>query len=121
MFRFLKKNKSPKSELDMRLETMKLRKLSYVDTDFSEFISLMNKDVKNWLKLKPVNYYAIKREYIMGSVYTNEDHSENYVSFERYEQERRTDKSAVYPVDYELLSKALAKVGIIITRPDAQG
>ena len=46
MFRFLKKNKSPKSELDKRLETMKLRKLSYVDTDFSEFISLMNKDVK---------------------------------------------------------------------------
>ena len=42
---------------------------------------------------------------------------ENYVSFERYEQERRTHKSEIYQIEFDLLSKALAKVGIIITQP----
>ena len=120
MFSFLKKKREGKSELDKKLVAMKQRKLSYVDTDFDEFITLMNRDSGAWLKLKPVNYYAIKREYIMGSVYTNDDYSENYVSFERYEQEKRTNKSKVYPVKFKLLAKALAKVGIIITRPDTR-
>ena len=118
MFGLFKKKYPEETSLQKRLRDLKLRKISYVDTDFEEFARLMRSDVKNWLKLKPVNYYAIKREYIMGSVYTSPDYSENYVSFERYEQERRTDKSDIYSVDFELLSKALAKVGIIITRPD---
>ena len=118
MFGLFKKKYPEETSLQKRLRDLKLRKISYVDTDFEEFARLMRSDVKNWLKLKPVNYYAIKREYIMGSVYTSPDYSENYVSFERYEQERRTDKSVIYAVDFELLSKALAKVGIIITRPD---
>lgn len=118
MFGLFKKKAPEETSLQKRLRDLKLRKISYVDTDFEEFTRLMRSDVKNWLKLKPVNYYAIKREYIMGSVYTSPDYSENYVSFERYEQERRTDKSDIYAVDFELLSKALAKVGIIITRSD---
>ena len=118
MFGLFKKKYPEETSLQKRLRDLKLRKISYVDTDFEEFARLMRSDVKNWLKLKPVNYYAIKREYIMGSVYTSPDYSENYVSFERYEQERRTDKSDIYAVDFELLSKALAKVGIIITRSD---
>lgn len=118
MFGLFKRKKSEKSELEAHFESLKLRKISYVDTDFDEFTRGMRADVKIWLKLKPVNYYAIKREYIMGSVYTNEDYSENYVSFERYEQEKCTGRSEVYSVDFMLLSKALAKVGIIITLPD---
>ncbi len=117
MFGLFKRNRTPKSELEKHLDELKLRKISYVDTDFEEFARDMRTDSKNWLKLKPVNYYAVKREYIMGSVYTNDDYSENYVSFERYEQERRTDKSEIYKVDFPLLAKALAKVGIIITLP----
>lgn len=120
MFGLFKKKASEESALEKHLRDLKLRKLSYVDTDFDEFTRLMRLDVKSWLKLKPVNYYATKREYIMGSVYTTPDYSENYVSFERYEQERRTHKSDIYKVDYELLSKALAKVGIIITRPEPE-
>ena len=117
MFGLFKRNRTPKSELEKHLDEFKVRKISYVDTDFEEFARDMRTDSKNWLKLKPVNYYAVKREYIMGSVYTNDDYSENYVSFERYEQERRTDKSEIYKVDFPLLAKALAKVGIIITFP----
>ena len=118
MFGFLKKKTPEESALQKHLKDLKLRKISYVDTDFDEFTRLMRSDVKNWLKLKPVNYYAVKHEYIMGSVYTSDDIDDNYVSFERYEHERCTHKSDIYQVDFELLSKALAKVGIIITRPE---
>ena len=117
MFGLFKKKAPEETALEKRLRDLKLRKISYVDTDFDEFTRMMRSDVKNWLKLKPVNYYATKREYIMGSVYTTPDYSENYVSFERYEQERRTHKSEIYQIEYDLLSKALAKVGIIITQP----
>ena len=120
MFGLFKKKAPEESALEKRLRDLKLRKISYVDTDFEEFTRLMRQDVKSWLKLKPVNYYATKREYIMGSVYTSPDYEENYVSFERYEQEKRTGKSDIYRVDFELLSKALAKVGIIITRPEGE-
>ena len=117
MFGLFKKKAPEETALEKRLRDLKLRKISYVDTDFDEFTRMMRTDVKNWLKLKPVNYYATKREYIMGSVYTTPDYSENYVSFERYEQERRTHKSEIYQIEFDLLSKALAKVGIIITQP----
>ena len=117
MFGLFKKKAPEETALEKRLRDLKLRKISYVNTDFDEFTRMMRSDVKNWLKLKPVNYYATKREYIMGSVYTTPDYSENYVSFERYEQERRTHKSEIYQIEFDLLSKALAKVGIIITQP----
>lgn len=120
MFGLFKKKAPEETALEKRLRELKVRKISYVDTDFDEFTRLMRSDVKSWLKLKPVNYYATKREYIMGSVYTTPDYSENYVSFERYEQERRTHKSEIYSIDFELLSKALAKVGIIITRHEEE-
>ena len=116
MFSFFKK-KTAEAEppLKKKIKDMKCRKINYVDEDFNEFCDKMRENSSAVLKLKPVNYYATKTSYIMGKVYTNEDFSENYVQFFRFETEHETHKSEIFTVDSILLSKMLAKVGIIIT------
>ena len=109
MFSLFKK-KQAQSELPLKkkIKDMKCRKINYVDA------SEMSADPKAILRLKPVNYYAIKSKYIMGKVYTSEDYQENYVQFFRYEYDHECGKTDIYPLSAELMSKALAKVGIII-------
>ncbi len=114
MLFFRKKQDSENSALKKKLSDMKCRQISYVDTDFAELISDMKRDSASILKLKPVNYYAVKEMYIMAHIYTNSDLSENLVFFTRVEHERRTDKSDIFPLETETLKKALAKVGIIL-------
>lgn len=114
MLFFKKKPAEAESPIKKRVKDMKCRQISYVDTDFSELTHDMSTDSRAILKLKPVNYYAVKNEYIMAHIYTNDDLTENYVMFTRVEHERRTDKSGYYPLDTQTLKKALAKVGIIL-------
>ncbi|MBR4554020.1 MAG: hypothetical protein IKO27_00335 [Ruminococcus sp.] len=113
---FFKKKPAEGGDVSMKKKTasMKCRQISYVDTDFSELCRDMRADGRAILKLKPVNYYAVKNEYIMAHIYTNEDLTDNLVMFTRVEHEHRTDKSEYYPLDAETLKKALAKVGIIL-------
>lgn len=114
MLFFKKKPAEAESPIKKKVKDMKCRQISYVDTDFNDLVSDMKTDTKAILKLKPVNYYAVKNEYIMAHIYTSEDLSENYVMFTRVEHERRTDKSDYFSLDTETLKKALAKVGIIL-------
>lgn len=112
---FFKKQKAEDgSPIAKRVRELKCRQISYVDTDFSELTRDMRADSRAILKLKPVNYYAVKNEYVMAHIYTNEDYSENYVMFTRVEHEKRTDKSDYFSLDEDTLKKALAKVGIIL-------
>lgn len=111
---FKKKDTGAESPIKKKVADMKCRQISYVDTDFTELISEMKADCKAILKLKPVNYYAVKEQYIMAHIYSDAELSENYVFFTRAEHERRTDKSDYYPLDTETVKKALAKVGIIL-------
>lgn len=115
MFSFFRK-KQTQSEppLKKKIKDMKCRKINYVDEGFDTLASEMSADPKAILRLKPVNYYAIKNKYIMGKVYTSEDYQENYVQFLRYEYDHECGKTDIYPLSAELMSKALAKVGIII-------
>ncbi len=110
---FFKKTEN-RSEEKNRLKGMKLRKITYVDCDFARFVADMEKDPKTILSLSPVNYYAVKNQYIMAHVYSSDDLEENYVSFSRYDYEHKTDESRLFELDRELLSKTLAKVGIIV-------
>ena len=114
MLFFKKKSTEAESPVKQKVKGMKCRQISYVDTDFSDLLADMSRDCEAILKLSPVNYYAVKNQYIMAHIYTNEDLSENYVMFTRVEHERRTDKSGYYELDEETLKKALAKVGIIL-------
>ena len=103
---------------DKRLKGLKCRKISYVDCPFDELKEGMTADAGYILKLTPVNYYAVKNEYILALIYTNEDYSENYVQFKRISYEKQTDVTEVYAIDGKTVSKALAKVGIIVTLPE---
>ncbi|WP_124099068.1 hypothetical protein [Ruminococcus sp. Marseille-P6503] len=101
--------------LKKRLRDFKCRRICYVDTDFKELVARVAADPAAVLSLEPVNYYAVKNQYIMAHVYSSEDCSENYVKFQRFDYERKTDESSLLPLDRATLTKALAKVGIIIT------
>lgn len=115
MFSFLKKkSKEDEPPLKKKIKDLKCRKINFVDEDFDGLCRDMKQDVNIIIKLKPVNYYAIKNQYIMGMVYSEEDFSENYVQFLHFESERQTGKSDIYPLDPELTVRVLAKVGIMI-------
>lgn len=114
MLFFRKKAAEGDSPIKQKVKTMKCRQISYVDTDLSELAAAMKRDPAAILKLKPVNYYAVKNQYIMAHIYTNEDLSENYVFFTRIDFEKRTGKTDYFPLDTDTLKRALAKVGIIL-------
>lgn len=111
---FFRKKKSPETELEKRLRDLKLRKINYVDDGFDTLGTEMNSDPKAIMRLKPVNYYAIKHSYILARVYSSEDMEENYVQFFRFESEHQCGKTKIYPLDRELTARVLAKVGIIV-------
>ena len=94
---FKKKQAQSEPPLKKKIKDMKCRKINYVDEGFDTLASEMSADPKAILRLKPVNYYAIKNKYIMGKVYTSEDHQENYVQFFRYEYDHECGKTDIYP------------------------
>ena len=111
---FSKKRSSKKDPLEARVRDMKCRRISYVDCGLDELAQDMERDPSAILGLTPVNYYAVKNEYISALIYTNGDYSENYVRFKRISFEKLTGETKIYALDGGVLSKALAKVGIII-------
>lgn len=115
MFSFLKKkDKEEEPPLKNKIKNLKCRKINFVDEDFDELCRSMKQDVGVIAKLKPVNYYAIKNQYIMGMIYSEDDFSENYVQFLHFESERQTGKSDIFSIDAQLTVRVLAKVGIMI-------
>ncbi|MCC3352453.1 hypothetical protein [Ruminococcus albus] len=115
MFPFFKKKTAEAgSPLKKRVQNMKCRKINFVDDDFDGLCRDMKQDCKALMRLKPVNYYAIKNSYIMGMLYSEEDFSENFIQLLHFDGERQTGRSDIFPVDIETAVKALAKVGIMI-------
>ena len=111
---FRKKTAQDIPPLKKRVQNMKCRKINFVDDDFDGICRDMKQDCKVLMKLKPVNYYAIKNSYIMGMLYSEEDFSENFIQLLHFESERQTGKSDIFPVDTDTTVKLLAKVGIMI-------
>lgn len=111
MFPFFRKKKA---DSESPLKGMKCRKINFVDDDFDGLCNDMKTGCKALMRLKPVNYYAIKNSYIMGMLYSNEDFSDNRIELLHFEGERQTGKSDIFPVDTETAVKLLAKVGIMI-------
>jgi hypothetical protein len=114
MFGIFKKKSEGETPLAKRIKELKCRKISYVDCDLSELERDMRQSSDAILKLTPVNYYAVKNEYILALIYSSADYSECYVQFKRLSYEKQTGKSAIFTLDKHTMSKALAKVGIII-------
>jgi hypothetical protein len=111
MFPFLKKDKDP---LRQAVKELKCRQIHFVDEHFDEVIAKMQSEPAAMLMLSPVNYYAVKEKYIMAKVYSSKDFEQNYAEFFRYSGDRLVSSSKLFEVDKTTVSKAFAKVGIII-------
>ena len=96
------------------VKELKCRQIHYVDDGYDEVIGAMQDDCKAMLRLSPVNYYAVKEKYIMAKVYSSRDFEQNYAEFFRYDNDKVISSSKLFEVDKVTVSKAFAKVGIII-------
>ena len=117
MFGLFRKKGEAETPLKKRIKDMKCRKISFVDCDLDELCAKMRQSPETLLTLTPVNYYAVKNEYILALIYTVPDYSENYVQLKRISYEKQTGQSEIYALDSVTVSKALAKVGIMIDLP----
>lgn len=116
MFGFGKnKNNNGLPEFAMR-DSVKLKKINYVDTDIVDFDNAMKNDTSSVLKLVPVNYYAVKTQYIQAVLYYAGDYSEAIVCFERYVCDKKQVKTQFYVLDATTLEKMLAKIGVIVPK-----
>ncbi len=117
--RLKSKNKSKKTSVNSeKLAGLKCRKIHYVGTDFDIFLDSMKDDSKAILSLVPVNYYAVKNEYIIAYFYTDKDYCKNYIKFEKITSKGNVKTNDLFELDFHTLSNALAKVGIIIVKPE---
>lgn len=116
-FGLFKKKTKEESALEKRLYQLKNKRINCVYEDFPEFVLAMENDSATAGKLTPVNYYALKNQYIEAHYFYSPDYKECYVRFTAYENDKVTGKSGVFTVDTGTLVKAFSKVGIII-KPD---
>lgn len=110
----LRRKNSEMSLLEKRVLTLKSKRINCVYQDFDEFIAQMKSDTKSVVTLSPVNYYALKNEYIEAHWFYTENYDECYVKFTSYKDDRVTGKSEIFKVESEILVRFFAKVGIII-------
>lgn len=111
MLSFLKKDKDP---LRQKVKDLKCRQIHFVDDGYDDVAGAMQSDPTVMLRLVPVNYYAVKEKYIMAKVYSSKDFEENYAEFFRYSGDKQVDCTKLFAVDKQTVTKAFAKVGIII-------
>ena len=111
MLSFLKKNKDP---LRQKVKDLKCRQIHFVDNGYDDVVCNMESNPAAMLRLSPVNYYAVKEKYIMAKVYSSKDFEQNYAEFFRYAGDKVISSSRLFEVDKTTVSKAFAKVGIII-------
>lgn len=114
IFGIFKKQKSEKSALEKRLLTLKSKRINCCFEDFEEFLIETRADIGAIMKLKPVNYYAVKNEYIEAHWFYTENYDEVYVKFNAYKDDKIIGKSEIFKGDREILVRFFAKVGIII-------
>lgn len=82
-------------------------------TDFDELCEGMERSAEELVSLKPVNYYALKDEYIEVAFYSDDAHEENYVIFRLVKNDRPVKASGIYPVSKDVLRKAYTKLGSV--------
>lgn len=107
------KRRSSQSSLNKKLPAKKCKLVNYVAVDFEALCSNMENSDSYLLNLVPVNYYAIKSEYIEASFYSDETYDENYVVFRLIKNDRPIKLSGIYAVDKAILRKAYERLGAV--------
>ncbi len=113
LFDFLKKKHDMEQPMKKQLSSMKCKMVNYVSVDFSELCSGMERSEEYLITLKPVNYYALKSEYIEAAFYSDDEHEENYVIFRLIKNDRPTQGSGIYRISKNVLRKAYTKLGAV--------
>lgn len=113
LFDIFKRKVSTEPPLRKRLSSMKCKLVNYVCDDFDGLCAEMEKDSEYLVKLKPVNYYAIKSEYVEAAFYSDDGHDENYVIFRLMKLDKPAAASGIYPVSKDILRKAYSKLGAV--------
>lgn len=114
MFSIFKKKDKNTDPLREKTSSMKSRSINFIDDDHAGLLRDMESDSKAVLRLRPVNYYAVKQSYITALIYSSPDMSENLIEFLHIEGEQQTHRSRLFELDKETVVKLLAKVGIMV-------
>jgi len=112
-FSIFRKKENTEQPLKKRLAAMRCKTVNYVLSDFDELCLDMEKSAEALLSLKPVNYYALKDEYIEAAFYSDDDHEENYVIFRLVKNDRPVKASGIYSVSKDILRKAYTRLGSV--------
>lgn len=113
IFSLFRKKETHEQPLKKRLASMRCKTVNYVLTDFDELCAGMENSSETLTALKPVNYYALKDEYIEAAFYSDDDHEENYVIFRLVKNDRPIRSSGIFSVPKDVLRKAYTKLGSV--------
>lgn len=112
-FNIFKKKNGKEPPLKKKLSAMKCKTVNFSPVDFAELCAGMERSETELLTLKPVNYYAVKNEYIEAAFYSDDEHEENYVIFRLIRSDRPVSMSGTYPVSKDTLRKVYSKLGAV--------
>lgn len=108
-----RKKSDAEPPLKKRLASMKCKMVNYVAVDFTDLCGGMDGSEEFLLMLKPVNYYALKSEYIEAAFYSDDEHEENYVIFRMMKNDKPSQISGIYKISKDVLRKAYTKLGAV--------
>ena len=109
---FKRKIKIGKTEEEKRAEALpRNKKVQFEPMEIAEVEKSLNADMREVLKMNPVNYYATKNRYLLCIVGYEEDYSEVYMRFELRKDDLPAGKSKMYKIDKMLLRDILRKFG----------
>ena len=109
---FKSKIKIGKTEEEKRAEALpRNKKVQLEPMEIAEVEKSLNADMREVLKMNPVNYYATKNRYLLCIFWYEEDYSEVYMRFELRKDDLPAGKSKMYKIDKMLLRDILRKFG----------
>ena len=109
---FKRKIKIGKTEEEKRAEALpRNKKVQFEPMEIAEVEKSLNADMREVLKMNPVNYYATKNRYLLCIFWYEEDYSEVYMRFELRKDDLPAEKSKMYKIDKMLLRDILRKFG----------
>lgn len=109
-----KSGDSPKEPpIKKKLMSMSCKRVNYVAMDFALLCGSVETDETYLKLLQPVNYYALKDEYIEAAYYSDAEHEENYVIFRLMKYDKPVSQSGIYPVSKDTLREAYTRLGAV--------
>ena len=108
-----KKSVGVSGEMKKKLASMREKRVNYVHMPLDELDAAVSADISFLTGLTPVNYYALKDEYIEAVFYSDSTHDENYVIFRSVKNDIPTAATGLHSVPKDVLRKAYSRLGAV--------